>query len=213
MKNLPSILYSQEINHKKKTYNIHQWILDTKGKNIIIDHFNMNRFDNRKENLRIADCSVNGINQIYKGYNFDKQTGKYLVRIKCNGKDVNLGRYCSELEAEQIYLKATILIGTSKISSHIQKRIDDLNILLSEEDLENKYIKKLTLIMNDEDVSSHRELNGKINIAYDSNIELFRQLREEGYSYHKIAIYCQEHIKGLERAKGSLIKDRLQAIL
>ena len=92
LKNIIKILYTREISHKKYVYQIYQWILDTKHKNIIIDHKNTSRLDNRRQNLRVSNSVENSINQTYKGYNFDKHTGRYLVRTTCGGKEVNIGR-------------------------------------------------------------------------------------------------------------------------
>ena len=134
---------------KKINYEIYQLILNTKGKSVVIDHINMNRFDNRKANLRICTPQINRVNQEAKGCYYEKQTGKYLARIKVNGKEINIGRYNTEREAEEIYLKCNILLGYDKISFTIKEKIKERNIALSEEDLENKYIKKVYNLLND----------------------------------------------------------------
>ncbi len=115
-------------NGKKINYQLHQYILDTKYSDVVIDHINMNRFDNRRNNLRITTSKVNAINQIYKGYRYDKDSNSFLTRIKVNDKEVNIGRYKTELEAETIYLKCAIILGNDKISIDIQQRIKKLNI-------------------------------------------------------------------------------------
>jgi len=66
-----------------------------------IDHINQDRWDNRPENLRSATSSDNSFNVKLrkdnlagcKNVSFDKQRGKYLVRVQANGKVKNYGRY------------------------------------------------------------------------------------------------------------------------
>lgn len=140
LKECPSIIYTKNINGKQYNYGIHQFILDTKYKNVIIDHINENRFDNRKNNLRIVDNTINSFNCKRKGYSYDKINNKYRASIKYKGVELKLGRYNTELEAETIYLKTCIVIGVDKISNYIQNRIKELKIIITEEDYKNKYI-------------------------------------------------------------------------
>jgi len=70
-----------------------------------IDHINCNRQDNRIENLRDVDATINALNRssakgVYK--HFDK----YRARIKINGKHLHLGLFDSENQATQVYLDA-----------------------------------------------------------------------------------------------------------
>lgn len=148
LKNILEVLWTTEKNGKKYVYNIYQWILDTKHKNVIIDHKNTNRLDNRRDNLRISSPTENAINQTYKGYNYDKPTKKFLVRIAINGKCTNIGRYKTEAEAEMMYLKAMILMGKDKISEYHNNRILELGIKLTNEDYQNKYIQKVINLYN-----------------------------------------------------------------
>ena len=162
LKNIPRILWTKQFKDgSKKCYEIYQIILDTKNKNVVVDHKDENRFNNRRSNLRIVDSKINRINQSPRqassnkfikgrqGYNFDKQTGKYISRISVCGKEVNIGRYKTELEAETIYLKCNILIGNDKISTYISNRIKELNITLTEEEINtNKYLLKIKNKLN-----------------------------------------------------------------
>ena len=83
----------------KSTY-MHRVILNAKPKQIV-DHINLNGLDNRKENLRFVTARGNAINkglQInntsgYSGIHWDKQTNRWMVRIKLYGKSKNLGRF------------------------------------------------------------------------------------------------------------------------
>lgn len=150
-----SAMWSKTVNGKQSNFTIYQWILEIKGyKNIVVDHINGNRLDNRRKNLRLVSYKENSRNRKTKGYNYDKQTGKYLTRISFyDGKSINIGRYVTELEAETIYLKAFILLGY--FSTYHQERIEELGIELTEKDKENKYIKKIINLIED--------YNSKIN--------------------------------------------------
>lgn len=314
------ILWSKKINGKKCNYNIYQYILNTKYKNIIIDHINTNRFDNRKSNLRIVDAKINRINQPSKGYckrnnkysthisvdgksfysqpynsediafkryiqanvlcgrdkisefikqcikelnialskedvendlflfnlnklclyyndvifrgennlakyyttntisehnettyynkcnrgyRYEEKTNKYLVRISINGKHVNIGRYKTEQEANNMYLKACILLNYDKISIGIKKRILENNITISEKDYNNKYIKKIIAIRDGN--YNQREFNGRYNNDYSKHIDIIVKLRDGGLTWGAIAKNLREN-NVVKTAKGETIK-------
>lgn len=82
----------------------------------VTDHINGNKLDNRKENLRTATSSQNGINrgkQInntsgHKGINW--YANAWVAEIKVNQKKIHLGRFkniddavAARKAAEQIY--------------------------------------------------------------------------------------------------------------
>lgn len=208
LKDIYRILWTKKIGGKQYNYDIYQYILGTKYENVIVDHINMNRFDNRKRNLRIVDGSCNATNQEHKGYTFQKDTNKYLVRVRIGKKDINIGRYDTEEEAEIMYLKASLLLHKEKISYSVKERINKLNITLTEEDYNNKYIKKLLNVLEGKHDFTDTKL-GRANFAYDKNIDIICDLVSQGYSYHRIAqILKQKGIEGLEHAKGDTIKKR-----
>lgn len=203
LKDIIHILWTKKTNKKQYNYGMHQWILNTKDKNIIIDHKNMNRLDNRRQNLRISNNSENATNQDHKGYNYDSPTNKYLVRIKINNKCINIGRYNTELEAETIYLKACLLIHKEDISHNVKERIDKLNITLTDEDYKNKYIIKINNLLNG--IENPKELNGKYNLGYLDNIKVICKLVSEGKSWRYIAKYLTDN--GLmQKSKDSTVK-------
>lgn len=79
----------------------------------IIDHINQDKLDNRRENLRVADRSLNALNSRkskgsvkYRGVFFNKQSGKYQAGITINGRTKYLGAFFSAKEASEVYLKA-----------------------------------------------------------------------------------------------------------
>jgi len=73
----------------------------------LIDHINNNREDNRIDNLRSSDPQKNQFNKKSKGYYYDKRRKKnpYLVRIRINGKTINLGSCSNEEDAIKLYLE------------------------------------------------------------------------------------------------------------
>jgi hypothetical protein len=60
---------------------------------IQVDHINMNRLDNRKANLRLADSVTNGQNKRSegRGASFHKASGKWEAHAKIEGKKKHLG--------------------------------------------------------------------------------------------------------------------------
>lgn len=81
-----------------------------------IDHINMDKCDNRIENLRPATLSQNGINSRnrrnntsgYKGVSFCKSTKKWKASIKCQGKNINIGYFNDIKEAAKARKKTEI---------------------------------------------------------------------------------------------------------
>jgi hypothetical protein len=67
----------------------------------VVDHINMNTFDNRRENLRIVTRSINNRNNLGKGYHFHKQTQKWCAQLKRDGKKIYIGLFVTEQEAKE----------------------------------------------------------------------------------------------------------------
>lgn len=82
-----------------------------------VDHINMDRLDNRIENLRAASSSQNKHNTKkrsnntsgYKGAYWDKKAGKWKAMICKNYKQIWLGHYATAEEAAEAYRKAAEL--------------------------------------------------------------------------------------------------------
>jgi len=75
--------------------------------NLVVDHINHIRHDNRKINLRICNYSQNGVYRINsKGYSFIKKINKYQARIVKDKKIIYLGYFNTEQEARQVYESA-----------------------------------------------------------------------------------------------------------
>ena len=97
---------------------LHREILGlTKGDGILGDHINLNRLDNRRENLRICNHSENSRNtpsqggrSKFKGVYFRR--GMWNASIKCGDKKYNLGDFYYEEDAALVYdKKARELFG------------------------------------------------------------------------------------------------------
>jgi len=77
-----------------------------------IDHVNMNRLDNRLENLRAADRQKNSFNKVaysnnklgIKGVHFSQN--RFVSQIMVNGKRIHLGTYKTPEEARSAYIDA-----------------------------------------------------------------------------------------------------------
>ena len=99
------------INGEQTTHMIHRLVALTfipkvEGRNIV-DHINENKQDNRLENLRWSNHSLNHHNvSKTKGYYFQSSRNKWMSRIHLNGQTKFLGRFDTEQEARDAYLKA-----------------------------------------------------------------------------------------------------------
>ena len=101
--------------HKNKPILLHRLIMGTPP-NMLTDHINMNRLDNRKANLRFCNDSSNMQNRNkiitnksgFKGVYYHKQTGKWAAKISVNGKNKHIGLFDDSKEAALAYNNAAI---------------------------------------------------------------------------------------------------------
>lgn len=106
-------------NSMRVFYHTIVWILTT-GEDIpedmVIDHINGNKLDNRIENLRLVNQRVNTQNKKAHrqgklvGCYFDKCRDRYKAQVQIGKKAIYLGRYATEEEAHNIYVNACKLI-------------------------------------------------------------------------------------------------------
>ena len=107
-------------NKKAKTIKIHrlvarEWVGNPEEKRCV-DHIDGSRTNNHWENLRRATHSENLMNKrghkdrtsVYKGVSFDKNSQKWVVRIKVGGVNKNMGLFKIEREAAEVYNAAAV---------------------------------------------------------------------------------------------------------
>ena len=76
---------------------------------LVVDHINNDRLDNRLENLQIITQRENSYRKQdkgtskYKGVCWDKRSSKWLAQIQINGKGFYLGLFKCELAASLAY--------------------------------------------------------------------------------------------------------------
>ena len=77
----------------------------------VVDHINMNTYDNRKSNLRVTSKSINSLNKDkrkgvylskYKGVCISRN-GNWRAYINFNSKRYELGTYKEEIDAARAY--------------------------------------------------------------------------------------------------------------
>ena len=100
-----------DVKINKKKYRVHRIIYmmfyGHIPRNMQIDHINRDRTDNRIENLREVTHSENQWNVgNRKGYYFVKESSKYRVLIRVNGKRLLIGDFHTEEEAAEAYKEA-----------------------------------------------------------------------------------------------------------
>lgn len=95
--------------------------------NMVIDHADGNKTNNRIENLRLATRQQNNMNRKnvgdtskYKGVSRHSQSGKWQARIQVGGIVNFIGLFCSEEEAAEAYNKhAKDLFGDFAVTNTI----------------------------------------------------------------------------------------------
>jgi hypothetical protein len=102
-------------NKKQKNYYYHRvvykfhnrdWDITDSSTDNQIDHIDECRSNNNIENLRVVNSSENQQNKSKtKGYYWNKSKSKYQANIRINKKTIHLGRYDTEEEAREAYLK------------------------------------------------------------------------------------------------------------
>ena len=90
---------------------LHRIIMDA-SENEIVDHINGDGLDNRKCNLRLGTQSLNSVNRRAtpgKYMRGVRRSGNgFIAHIKQNNRMRNLGRFETELDAHNAYLKEAV---------------------------------------------------------------------------------------------------------
>jgi len=103
---------SQESKHKLFLCHRIVYAMFYGDRDMIVDHVNGDRLDNRIENLRAVSSRENLLNtsvkkkQGLKGAYYEADRGKWLSQIKINYKSFYLGRFDTEQEAHKAYMNA-----------------------------------------------------------------------------------------------------------
>lgn len=90
-------------NNIRNRVRLHNFLIG-KQKDLVVDHINLNKFDNRKENLRFVTYRINGLNKGGKGYSIskskkDRNLKRVIVQMVLpNGKNL-LKRFLTIKEA------------------------------------------------------------------------------------------------------------------
>ncbi|AZF94572.1 HNH endonuclease [Pectobacterium phage Khlen] len=71
-----------------------------------VDHIDGVRTNNNPANLRVITPAENQHNKRVKGYYLDKRSGKWLSKIRIDGRVQWLGLYTTKQEAHAVYLDA-----------------------------------------------------------------------------------------------------------
>lgn len=102
-------------NKKLKFFGVHQLVAMAflnhipSGHDLVCDHINLNRSDNRVENIRIVSNRQNtshkkkSSSSEYTGVSWYKQTGKWMCHIMMNKKVKHLGYFTNEIDAHNKY--------------------------------------------------------------------------------------------------------------
>lgn len=99
-----------------KDFRVHQLVAmaflnhKPKGMEVVVDHINGVKDDNRLENLRLVtqreNCKPNKLTSKYTGVHFCKYADRYISKIFINGKSKYLGKFEDEYQAHLAYKKA-----------------------------------------------------------------------------------------------------------
>lgn len=116
----------------RKNIYLHQFLLNP-PKEVVIDHIDLNKNNNKKENLRICSKAENNRNKKVVGVTFNCSWNKYIAQIVYNRKNYYLGGFELKSEAVFAYQYANSLLF-GEYSPYAEKRsTEDLSARKIEE--------------------------------------------------------------------------------
>lgn len=92
---------------KNTKLRLHRFLMNP-SEDMVVDHINHNRLDNRKQNLRLCTQGENLRNKKVKGVAFDERRNKWYARIMINRKNLHLGSFDTKEEAIEARKQAEI---------------------------------------------------------------------------------------------------------
>lgn len=115
-------MYGLSINGDGRTFSLSQLVAmaflghKPDGHNIVVDHINGNKLDDRAVNLRLVTqransstcfrCNDDRLSSTYIGVSWSKETSKWMSGIQYKGKRIHLGLFDNEIDASITYNRA-----------------------------------------------------------------------------------------------------------
>ena len=96
-----------DIKGTTKKIRLHRLIMDCPD-DMVVDHINHNRLDNRKENLRVCTQHQNLMNKNSVGVTFDKRRNKWYAQITYNYNHIFIGSFDTKEDAIKARRQAEI---------------------------------------------------------------------------------------------------------
>ena len=90
------------------THRIVWKIFNKTDPNGLVDHIDQNPLNNKIENLRVVNDSLNKLNNSKNGFYFNKNSGKYMARITLDSEEIYLGLFNTPEEASAAYQKKKV---------------------------------------------------------------------------------------------------------
>ena len=114
---------------------MHRLIMNCEDSDYDVDHINLNGLDNRKENLRITNCTGNNQNRDVRkdnssgitGVSFDNEKNIWCAYIGSNNKRLHIGYYNDFSEAALARLNAEVKYFGEYTFQHNSNLLDYLN--------------------------------------------------------------------------------------
>ena len=182
--------------YNNKTISMHKFImniiLNKDSKNKIVDHINSNKFDNRRDNLRIVTHSENARNRTKHKNSTSKYYGVSYVKVN------NIWMSC-------IVFNNTRLQAYYKIEEHAAYQYD---LWIKEYDIEYSNMNNIDKPKDFNLYEKNSKKNPELPIGISKNSNKYRvQINNKTYGYFDI---LEDAIKKLNEVKEQLKKEKDQ---